>query len=411
MKGFARFGQRLVILAGLCILAVAIAASGGPPGPVQPDPGPTPTQPPQPPPPVAPTQPPVIDPSQPVQPIPPGPGTTVPPGPGTIPPGPGTIPPGPGTIPPGPGTIPPGPGTIPPGPGLQPTGPGVPIPGAVPAAPVTTARAGVDPVVIAVILGFLGLVALGLHIFIAVWMAKDAARKGRSSVGWAIFGAVPLIGLIGLFIYALLPAVRQCRHGVPLAQGQTECPQCVQERYEQEARDREQQRIRAEQQARPAVPRETVVPPDGPMQAPIMDRRRTMALKPKVGTTIMLIQIGGQRHGRTVEITTKDFMGNPIRNKVGAGRDCAVPIPEDEAASSDHCVIHERDGEILVTDTASLNGTFVLRAGQQIPVHQSIGGSLSLADGDVLRVGHTDFRVIIARPPEEEVWTPGAPTT
>jgi pSer/pThr/pTyr-binding forkhead associated (FHA) protein len=98
---------------------------------------------------------------------------------------------------------------------------------------------------------------------------------------------------------------------------------------------------------------------------------------------------------------------------VGRGEDCALRLPADRehaAVSRHHCLLEIAPPEIRVTDLGSLNGTFVNgeRIGQRTasrPWPEPDGlpcWSVSLRDGDEVRVGYTVLRVTVTGWNEEK---------
>lgn len=80
--------------------------------------------------------------------------------------------------------------------------------------------------------------------------------------------------------------------------------------------------------------------------------------------------------GSVVEITgTTTF---------GRGAECSVTL-DDDFVSSRHARVDARDGALWIEDTGSTNGTFVNGA--------RVTSERQLRAGDVIRIGHTDFRV------------------
>ncbi len=257
-------------------------------------------------------------------------------------------------------------------------------------------------VIIAILVG-LGVLIVALHVFIAIWIARDARRKGRSAAGWAIFGAIPLIGLIGLFIYALLPSTRFCpRHpAVALPPDSNVCPVCVQDqRWADEMRKREEALQQAMKQISDLQKGLEDARRGEARPAPILvpDKDETQILKEVPRVLYAIQQINGQHPGRYEPIQTTGIRGNQKRVKIGRTGDCEIAIPEDDAISREHCCFFEEAGALIVVDMASGNGTFVVRDGVPLDVLKS--GKVALQDGDVLRVGKTEFRVIITGPGE-----------
>ena len=76
------------------------------------------------------------------------------------------------------------------------------------------------------------------------------------------------------------------------------------------------------------------------------------------------------------------FLLDPqAENRIGRGIDCAVVLP-DPLCSRVHAVLTRANGQWLVRDAESRNGTYV--NGQKID-------EATIADGHTLRVGSTEF--------------------
>jgi hypothetical protein len=73
---------------------------------------------------------------------------------------------------------------------------------------------------------------------------------------------------------------------------------------------------------------------------------------------------------------------------VGRSRDADIQI-EDRYASGIHARVFSRDGRIYVEDMNSTNGTLLNDA--------TLKGEAELLDGDVLRIGDTEFRLETSR--------------
>lgn len=69
---------------------------------------------------------------------------------------------------------------------------------------------------------------------------------------------------------------------------------------------------------------------------------------------------------------------------IGRGREATLTVPH-PLISRQHCEIYEADGQLIVRDLGSLNGTFV--GGQRVT--ESV-----LPDGEVLTIGTVSFRAI-----------------
>jgi diguanylate cyclase (GGDEF)-like protein len=71
--------------------------------------------------------------------------------------------------------------------------------------------------------------------------------------------------------------------------------------------------------------------------------------------------------------------------QIGRGEDCEIRIP-DHSVSRKHCRVDPEAGTVSVTDLGSTNGTFVN--------DRMIQGTISLHDGDYLRVGNCIYRFL-----------------
>lgn len=96
------------------------------------------------------------------------------------------------------------------------------------------------------------------------------------------------------------------------------------------------------------------------------------------GDRIRLLHLSGPRAGET-----GDFTRLPLT--VGSGPDADVAVP---AAAARHCLLFERDGNVLVLDSGSGRGT---RVGGR-PVQEAV-----LRDGDLIELGEGGPRLRFAR--------------
>jgi pSer/pThr/pTyr-binding forkhead associated (FHA) protein len=83
---------------------------------------------------------------------------------------------------------------------------------------------------------------------------------------------------------------------------------------------------------------------------------------------------------------------NHPRYQIGAGPDNDLRITSDNYLSSTHALLQAYNGQWLVSDQESSNGTFV--NGRRIPS----GQGQALQHGHVIRVGASEFRVLLERP-------------
>jgi len=190
------------------------------------------------------------------------------------------------------------------------------------------------------------------------------------------------------------------KHQQPFLPGQQKCLMCFQEEMVAE-QQRMFDQIRAEREGDlGAVPDPGAAPGQVPLLNPggeSSDRRPTAPIATAPSTVISLQQIGGVRHGMTTNLITRNPFGQRIRNTIGRDANCSLPVADDESASSQHCTIGEDEEEnFYVADLDSFNGTSIIRNGEETKVQS---GRHGIQDGDILRVGRTEFRVIITRPP------------
>lgn len=92
-----------------------------------------------------------------------------------------------------------------------------------------------------------------------------------------------------------------------------------------------------------------------------------------------LIVIYGPQIGRRVQVGTEPLT-------IGRSPNCEIPVDQ-ESVSRRHCRIHFEDGEFLVRDLGSTNGTYV----NDVPVESQS----RLRHGDQLMVGRTFLKFIV----------------
>lgn len=89
------------------------------------------------------------------------------------------------------------------------------------------------------------------------------------------------------------------------------------------------------------------------------------------------VRTAGKWQGRTIEVSRFPFL---------IGRDPACQLrPASPHVSNRHCVILSRDGQVMIRDLDSTNGTFLN--------DERVSGEQPLSPGDWLRVGPLDFDV------------------
>jgi hypothetical protein len=107
-----------------------------------------------------------------------------------------------------------------------------------------------------------------------------------------------------------------------------------------------------------------------PASAPPAEGRRRKGRK--VPTQLTVVEPADQR-GRVFPLVPE--------MTVGRAAGCHVAIPEDTFASQIHARVYSRDGQTLVEDLGSTNGTFVNRA--------KVTASTAVRRGDLVQIGNT----------------------
>jgi pSer/pThr/pTyr-binding forkhead associated (FHA) protein len=74
---------------------------------------------------------------------------------------------------------------------------------------------------------------------------------------------------------------------------------------------------------------------------------------------------------------------------LGRRADCALALPQDDLISGRHAELRLQDQRVLIADLGSTNQTFVNGVAIQAP-HP-------LVEGDLLRIGQSEFRVQLGR--------------
>ena len=94
---------------------------------------------------------------------------------------------------------------------------------------------------------------------------------------------------------------------------------------------------------------------------------------------VKLKLLKGSEAGKEIKIPTPKCL-------IGRGEDCHLR-PKSEAISRRHCVVYVKDGELLVRDLKSRNGTLV--NGERVTEDRT------LKSGDTIQVGPLAFEVVI----------------
>lgn len=105
-----------------------------------------------------------------------------------------------------------------------------------------------------------------------------------------------------------------------------------------------------------------------------------------------LVVVGGEV--KTAEIKLR------LPSTIGRGRGATIMLPH-PLVSRQHCELFETDGQLMVRDLGSLNGTFVN--------NERIAGDASLPPGELLTVGAVTFRAVYDQ--QETVAPPSGPAT
>jgi pSer/pThr/pTyr-binding forkhead associated (FHA) protein len=117
----------------------------------------------------------------------------------------------------------------------------------------------------------------------------------------------------------------------------------------------------------------TGAPAAAPAAAPAPTReRRPKAAAPGRGGGRLRILEPDQLKGRTFELSGELTIGR------AAG--CQIPL-DDSYVSQVHARVFRRDGDVLVEDLGSTNGTFLNR--------KKVGGAVPMRRGDRLQIGRT----------------------
>jgi Mg-chelatase subunit ChlD len=97
------------------------------------------------------------------------------------------------------------------------------------------------------------------------------------------------------------------------------------------------------------------------------------------GLTLALTFRTGTRRGQTLRLTLAPAV------LIGRNADCTLTLPDDELVSGQHARLAQRDKLVLLEDLGSTNGTLL----NGVAIH----APHPLADGDLVRLGCTEFRI------------------
>ncbi len=157
-----------------------------------------------------------------------------------------------------------------------------------------------------------------------------------------------------------------CNNGHQMEDSWTDCPYCIRTGY----------RVASTGSAGKTRPDIGETRPDDKPKNQLEKTVMLAALKrsPVVG---WLVVLNGAQKG-------DDFRLREGKNTLGTARDVEVAL-RDPTVSQKHASIHYKDGEFLLTDLDSTNGTFVNDGQQGI-------SRVQLRDSDTIRVGETSLK-------------------
>jgi pSer/pThr/pTyr-binding forkhead associated (FHA) protein len=115
----------------------------------------------------------------------------------------------------------------------------------------------------------------------------------------------------------------------------------------------------------------TAAPPAPVVAAPVATGRRDRGAAKKADAHLRVVEPAAQR-GRTYDVADELTIGR------AAG--CQIPL-DDSYASQLHARVFRRNGELLVEDLGSTNGTFLNR--------KKVDAAVPIRKGDRLQVGKT----------------------
>ena len=145
-----------------------------------------------------------------------------------------------------------------------------------------------------------------------------------------------------------------------------------------------------------AGPPEVPTPAPSPLPAPAVpltpEPRETKMLRPTPGHFAWLAVLNGPRKGHEFRLKDDVFIGRD-------GTRCEVVL-EDPAVSELHARIKREEGQFILHDLGSTNGTFV--NGEQVYRHP-------LSDKDRLQLGETQLMFIEVREKETQATPPAEP--
>lgn len=271
---------------------------------------------------------------------------------------------------------------------------------------------GVQSLIIAGIVFFLIMLA-GLVIATVV-VARDAVQRGMKNVLWgvwifwglvivtAVIAAlykVPPLGILsiwggtsfgfasfGIILYLLMRKTPVCEWGHPVefSGGQPlPCRVCARDRQQAETERKYREdlvQVISARLAAPAAPQAATAPGAAPSP------RATQPVSVAPPTFARLFVVDGPMRGREFPVSAKG------QTKVGRDASNDVSLIEDSTVSAEHAVIKVENGQYMLWDLASTNGTFVYPAGSSWKDEKArvrVREPKLLMDKDVIELGKT----------------------
>ena len=106
--------------------------------------------------------------------------------------------------------------------------------------------------------------------------------------------------------------------------------------------------------------------------APARPGRRARAAAPAAAVAQLVVREPVELAGRSYELTDE--------NSIGRAAGCQITL-DDTYASQIHARVHRRDGQWMLEDLGSTNGTWLNR--------HKVGGAMVVKPGDLIQIGNT----------------------
>lgn len=249
------------------------------------------------------------------------------------------------------------------------------------------------------------LFVLFVHALLGLFAALDARKKAMGGWwAWGLFVAFPFFGILGLFIYLFVSMSAGQRNKDLEREKLKQLVERERQRSREEGKEAAMTAAKGEiDKLREELERIRTSVPD----MPTMDEEEvTQIIQRSSGHSgIMLIHMGGDRDGHPEALDVRHHLtGDAKKVVIGKNADNAeIALPWDETVSRRHCeVSFEKHGgheSHYVYDLNSSNGTYIRRGEEPF---RRVHGKAVIEDGDVLRVGRSQFRVVIFTPVKTE---------